>query len=67
METFEMWIWQRIISWQDKMTNEEVLSIVGEGNNNDNNEQEKELDWAYIENTRTDERCDRGENGGKET
>ena len=43
------------------MTNEEGLSIVRE---------ERaiiELDWAYIENTRTDERCDKGENGGKET
>ena len=32
LEAFEMWIWRRMegISWQGKMTNEEVLSIVGE-------------------------------------
>jgi hypothetical protein len=32
LEAFEMWIWRRIkkVSWEDKKTNEQVLSNVGE-------------------------------------
>src|SRR5580692_5306235 len=32
LNAFEMWVWRRMqkVSWKDKKTNEEILSLVGE-------------------------------------
>ena len=47
IESFEMWIWRRIlkISWRDKITNEEVLRRTGEGRNLKDNLIRRKKTW----------------------
>ena len=60
LEAFEMWIWRRMekISYQDRKTNEEVLTAAGEEEkfNGDSLEEKEELDWTCGERRGIDER-----------
>jgi hypothetical protein len=70
LNAFEMWVWRRLekVSWQDKKTNEEVLTAVCEGRYVvEAIVKRKELDRAYYAREQFAEACDRGKDGGQET
>jgi hypothetical protein len=75
LNAFEMSAWRRMekVIWQDKKTNEEVLTAAGEERcvGTCNSETEKELDRTcyareqFSEACDSGKACDRGKDGGK--
>src|SRR6218665_3360166 len=63
-----MWIWRRMerISWTEHISNEEVLTLVGEISYIHNQSKTKKLDGTPADRRLSSERNNGGKNGGEE-